>query len=305
MPYVPAAFTDPLPAISQGHIEILLASPGAATEAPPQDSTFAVDAYYSDIARTAQYRVWIPNKFSGRRFAIILTDSAILKDPNVSGKGQDAPSRGCGRGFLPLRIHGEVSYIETSYLFEKCQVVYGTVPRAPNVENTAENCSLVSSARGAFVSFTLTGLSSGRDQLDWVHQMRTLPDLATATGEFPLNTFGSVELDQTYASLGVGPICKTLQLEPNEIFSGGDPEPTASSSGQLAWTGEEASGLNRVITAKRNGTGLGNLVLASAGALVALSVGLIPVAYESWHEWYLNRNERKGWLKSQRGRPLP
>jgi hypothetical protein len=60
-----------------------------------------------------------------------------------------------------------------------------------------------------------------------------------------------------------------------------DTVPTITQEDYLEWNGNSGTSSITVITKRRDAQARGNTYIAFGGALVALSIGLIPVAYES------------------------
>jgi hypothetical protein len=287
--FVPAAFTDsPAYRETGGSIQVLLATTAAESHTKsPFDSAgpIFIEADYFDVG-ASHYDLSFPKKLSGKRFAVVTDGSGVLIDPSFYYREDvyipDIRTFECGswldeRG---RRIH------------ETCQVIYGTVPYGSgDPEEDLEGlsggwCSKIEK-RSEYISLVLFGDTSASYKPDWAHWSNTLPGFGGGDANehhFVRSHDGEFKLDSNYGSVP-HKSCKQLTLWRDRKVGDTDVPPTRTDWDRLIWDGASGDGQVTAITVERNAEGLGNLLLASAAALAALSIGFIPVAYEEYGRW--------------------
>jgi hypothetical protein len=86
--FVPPAFTEPAPDFkSLGSIETLIATTDEETNNNPRlfewDNRIFIHARYSQTSAVVYYTLWFPSKFAGRKFALLLGGSAVMRNAHA------------------------------------------------------------------------------------------------------------------------------------------------------------------------------------------------------------------------------
>jgi hypothetical protein len=86
--FVPPAFTDPAPAFKNlGSIETHIATTDEETNNNPRlfewDNRIFIHARYSQNSAVVYYTLWFPSKFAGRKFALLLGGSAVMRNAHA------------------------------------------------------------------------------------------------------------------------------------------------------------------------------------------------------------------------------
>lgn len=290
--FVPAAFTSPPATFDDpSGVQVLVESNNSATSiGESYRAGVYIAAQYSQGAgwTPTYYTLFFPRSFVGKKFVVALSGSAVLADPQTPEQRASITTDTC---------HAYKGGFGRGNFTQPCQIIQGTVP--DHLASIALECipPSVQAHNSDEVSVYLTGLSPSNNQrLNWAHWMTTLP------------TFYSYKPDSSWDYRGLalngkfGGIqevgCKGLRL--NEEWEVGDlsENTTLTAARELIWADGNAS--MAVVSKERGAEGIGNILLATAGALAALGIGFIPVAYEAWRQW--RRSIR---LRGAKSDPLP
>jgi hypothetical protein len=265
--FVPPAFTDPAPDFkSIGSIDTLIASTGEETNNDPGrwNNRIFIHARYSQDSAVVYYTLWFPNKYAGRKFAFRLSGSAVMRNAHTEVKA-------------PLTTEGW----SCRDAQEQCQILYGVIPveqLEPIVRGGPPDCSLDVTKQDNYTPVRISGDASIISDTDWVHHLTVLPDFTDTY------SFDGHELRGTYAT-ALQIVCKELELNPTTKLGDVSSVPTAADTTRLTWNSEFADKHVSVVTADRSAGAWGNLLIATAGLLAAISIGFMPVAYDARRRW--------------------
>ena len=278
MMFVPAAFGNPAAfATKTGSVQLAVATSDSATSwsTTGARTTFYIEGSYSQNDPRVSYRLWYPKEFGGRRFALLLLGSAVMTKVSATGTTVNADTTTCRRN--------SAGFDRTIAAEQPCQIVYGTVPAAPQPA-VPDDCSLPPAEQTGFTSVVLDGQSSITTAPDWAHHVTNLPSFIDSQGPQTFTTWDAARLDGQY---GTGHQAGCRQLERNPDWQLGDVDVTATSVSPdwLTWSGTTGLGGVALVSSNRNAQGHGNVLLAIAGAFAALAIGFIPVAHEEFRTW--------------------
>jgi hypothetical protein len=287
--FIPAAFSDPVVDYSQsGEVMVAVSDP-----APPAGSkqkvgptSVAVSVGYFEFGSEASYTYWFPRNLVGRRFVIIMTGSALLDvledSPLVSPPQGPDPAM-----FLKVR-DGECA--ASGAWPDTCRVFAGVIP--PRSASTLDTSCLPPADQQNYSPVTISGFMRMTRSLDWAHGVTFLPDLLAASTPRDIDSFEDLRLDGRFRSLDQE-ACKSYTPDPD--WKLGDVSVASSSTtprGDLIWKGDLGSTDVTLVSARRDAGALGNILLAAVGALAALSIGFMPVTYDSWRRWRISRRRK-------------
>jgi hypothetical protein len=295
--FVPAAFTDP-PAFDDPYspsLEISMPTTAAESESATPFATsdpVVVTGLYNQVSEPI-YKISFPQEYLSKRFVLLIYGTAVMGSVRATDP----------TGEIEIRLDSHI--IQCGYYIrdewrpsgDRCQVIYGVVPSRPDPVVSSSNdplgCEKAKVPKSGSASIELSG-EEDRAQvpywdsfirdLDWAHQSISMPGIEADTSPGVVNEFQGFNLGSRYGSVPMR-ACKKFEVSDDSRIGDVNLTPTNSDPGLMVWDGAAGVPAVTVVTTERNAGGLGNLLLASAGALAALSIGFVPVAYEEWGRW--------------------
>jgi hypothetical protein len=274
--FIPAAFSEPSAnVISSGSVAVVLKKHDSELKLPlKQSDSIVIHASYSANGSFAEYNIWFPERFAGWDFAILLGDSAVLKDPKMMGLG------------VSIEKHDsdcitEIDGGRSGHSFSKCQVIYGVVPLTG--EPTSYPECLEEWEGNNYIPVVVSGRPTVMQSVNWAHRLTTLPALENKTLSFttPIEDFANQHLNGRYGAIAQTG-CTDTSLDSDWKITDAISPPETANGNVLRWNGPEGVSL---MTSRRNRGATGNILLALAGATAAVAIGFMAVAYEEWGKW--------------------
>lgn len=273
-------FRDPSPVPTYGSVGVAVDIDG-----PPEDSSglplenapiFGVAGYFDPESDYAEYTVFFPERFVGRRYALLLADGAVLREV-----------RGGMPKVVPCRESGGSG--DTAFSIDhRCQVFYGTVPARPSVEHVSEAESFFCDidelpGQNAMPRVSIEGrlASPVSDEIDWAHTNASFPGMGGGMSNEAVNRWHGVALDRWYAT-GLQKGCKVARTPANTKITDSEPGDVWVGRDALGWYGEDALRTGSVVVTERDIQAGATTMVAVGGALIGLAVGLVPVVYEAF-----------------------
>ncbi len=289
-----AGLRNPSSSISgAGNVSVVIEadrpSSSASSSAFDQAVTIGVAASFEPDEQAAFYDIYFPKEFTGRRYALLLEDNAIL-GKIVDGSSTQVASQTCadsgGTGKNAFSIP------------HRCQVIYGVVPQAATTEDLLRNLIAPESCNISEVAdqYARPHVQIWGDleepilhHIDWAHDAVTLPSLLGGIPDTAMNRWDGIALNGWYGT-SLQEACKNSNIPLDSTITDADPTDPTVEHYAMGWFGQAACLTSSFVAKKRDSDSTANTYIAVGGVLAGLAVGFVPVAYEAIRSW---RRQRK------------
>jgi hypothetical protein len=282
------AFGDP-PAISTnwGSVGVGIGTEGKERSDP---APFAGNGHVSVVASyqledsLVSYDFYVPERYAGRRFVVLLSGTGTLQGVEPSEQLE------IGK-VTPCRLYHSANESPDW----SCQLLSG---RLPALDKAWEGLSLGPTIcrfdNAKVLSFRVSGHPSLTEKADWAHDIVSLPSLFPSSDvNTNFRTYHGLQLDSTYAS-PVQDGCRFANPPLLSTFTDASTAPTSTVRETMIWTQDEAIVDTHLVYKDRDAEGSGNIYLATGGAFAAFAIGLLPIASTSSARFARSRRRTAG-----------